>query len=280
MPRHSSPPRPSEEPKPPSTRPSTRPSFLLPGESHIDENTWTNLSFRERCKSWSRALPTRGGVLPVAYYAVFVPLQLSAWWWFFLKFCLLEEAPGAMTPPQLEDLGEAVVSLVKTTFFGPVGSVGAQFLALSRQLVGYSSVLQVVCSQPNFTKFLVYNFFSELLGIATTSGALGMRLKFPFQTWWYFLTPGTVRTPLFYRENCFRRRLFPEVFLYSVLMALLAHAVFVVPAQALSLQPALYLLPAFAVFGVLSVFDVVVALAARVEIYGYMLFGICLADLA
>jgi len=132
----------------------------------------------------------------------------------------------------------------------------------------------------------VYNLLSELLGVASTSGCLGSRMSVnPAQSWWYFSKVGTIRTPLFYDKDSkdtsrYLRRLFPEVFLYISLILQLFHILLLIEPAGLMENNNLMrlLLPVLMNLLVLGVFDVVVLLASRIEVYGYMLIGICLVS--
>ena len=45
-------------------------------------------------------------------------------------------------------------------------------------------------------RFIVYNILGDCLGINSTGGPLGFRVKFFFVTWYNLLVPGSITCPL------------------------------------------------------------------------------------
>eukprot|EP00729_Bicosta_minor_P019088 gene19088-18492_t len=51
-------------------------------------------------------------------------------------------------------------------------------------------------SELNVKRFIIYNIIGDVLGVNSTNGTLGFRFKFPFLTWYNFMNPGTLTSPL------------------------------------------------------------------------------------
>ena len=59
-------------------------------------------------------------------------------------------------------------------------------------------------SELNFKRWILYNILTDVIGLNATSGPLGFRVKYPFVTWYNFMTPGTITSPIFPNTRAIR----------------------------------------------------------------------------
>ena len=122
---------------------------------------------------------------------------------------------------------------------------------------------QSIFSELNFKRWLIYNVLGDLLGLNSTSGPLGMRLKFFFVSWFNFLCPGSITCPLLPGVGAVRK--WWQSLGYVGFVALLIKAM-----CADSLGPEQFV-PIVVTLAVLTAFDFVTFQACRGEHQGYML---------
>ena len=125
-----------------------------------------------------------------------------------------------------------------------------------------------VFSEKNAKRFILYSILGDVLGINSTNGPLGFRVSRPFGTWWNFITPGTLTSPLVPGVSGVRKPY--HVLAYLIYILLLTRALFTPHAIG-----HLEVLPIVACLAAITPFDCLIAHASRGEHYGYMLF--CLA---
>lgn len=128
--------------------------------------------------------------------------------------------------------------------------------------------------EKNVKRFIVYNVLNDVLGLGACNGPLGHRFTRPIETWWYFMTPGTICSPLLpwvasvvQKPAGVRSR--TAVALYLCYLASLVRALYA------PMIGHAEVLPIFAVLAVLTIFDTYPFFASRGEIYFYS--TICLA---
>jgi len=121
-----------------------------------------------------------------------------------------------------------------------------------------------VFTKNNAIRFLIYNIIQDATGCASTNGALGFRNGMPFVTWYNFVTPGSLCSPLIGNNS---KRSVMLVGLYVAYILALARCLFFVDVIE-TLDIAYILLP----LAIITPFDLTVMLASRGEHYIYMLF--------
>eukprot|EP01065_Artemidia_motanka_P018710 TRINITY_DN22048_c0_g1_i1.p1 TRINITY_DN22048_c0_g1~~TRINITY_DN22048_c0_g1_i1.p1 ORF type:complete len:567 (+),score=152.40 TRINITY_DN22048_c0_g1_i1:65-1765(+) len=119
----------------------------------------------------------------------------------------------------------------------------------------------------NAKRFLLYNVLTDVLGLNSTNGGLGFRCKAPFVTWYNFLTPGTVTSPLLPGVRGIRSPAL--VALYLAYLGLLVRGL---RAESIGLGE---VGPVLAVLAAILPFDILVFLASRGEHFVYMMVCCC-----
>ena len=118
-------------------------------------------------------------------------------------------------------------------------------------------------SEQNVKRFLLYNILGDVLGLNSTSGPLGFRMRFLFCTWYNLLMPGSITCPLVPGVPARRHPL--QSFGYVLYVASMVRALRADVIDASQIAPVLALL------AILTPFDLVTFQASRGEHYGYML---------
>mmetsp|Transcript_80148 Transcript_80148/g.226883 ORF Transcript_80148/g.226883 Transcript_80148/m.226883 type:complete len:557 (-) Transcript_80148:24-1694(-) len=121
----------------------------------------------------------------------------------------------------------------------------------------------ILSAELNVKRWVLYNILVDVLGCGATSGPLGFKYDItkPFETWWYFLTPGTVTQPLVPALGGLRTKTTVALFV-AYCMALLA-------ALAAPAVGPWQVAPVLALLAALVPFDVLPFFASRGEHYVY-----------
>jgi len=117
--------------------------------------------------------------------------------------------------------------------------------------------------EENIKRFILYNICGDVLGLNSTGGPLGFRMKFFFVTWYNLLMPGSITCPLV-----------PGVPAKRSVLQSLGYIAYVASLVTALRSPTIGIEqvgPPVALLALLTPFDLVTFNASRGEHYGYML---------
>ncbi len=142
------------------------------------------------------------------------------------------------------------------------------YLAVYRYLVMDTS--QEVFSELNAKRFILYNILSDVTGVNSTNGPLGFRFTMPFGTWYNFMRPGTITSPLLPWVTAIRS--IPLVLLYLLYLGLIIRAL-------ISPSISYYeIFPIVSTLALITPFDVLIVHASRGEHFVYMIVCMMFGD--
>lgn len=129
----------------------------------------------------------------------------------------------------------------------------------------YLRTPEALFSEENIKRFIIYNILGDVLGLNSTGGPLGFRVKYFYVTWYNMLRPGSITCPLIPGWPAKRQAWQSAgyaLYLYFLVSALRSEVVGF--AQ---------IAPILGTLAVLTPFDFITFQASRGEHYVYMLVG-------